>query len=147
MVKNQRHLSRKVAFQILYRYDLALHAEKTSPPTGAELESDLVRHFQHFEVPNEVQEFTQQLITGTLNQIKELDETIEKHAKNWRLDRMGFVDRTLLRMASHELLNFDDTPHAVIINEAVELAKQFGNAETASFVNGILDSIVKTLKT
>ena len=102
MIKNQRHLSREVAFQILYRYDLALHADKTDPPAGPQLQEDLKHHFKHFEVPNEIQEFTQDLIIGTLNKIEELDTIIEAHAKNWRLDRMATVDRTLLRMATYE---------------------------------------------
>jgi transcription antitermination protein NusB len=141
-----RHKAREIALQILYRYDVASHGNgPTSGPTAKkssqEMISELTSHFQHFDVPEPLREFAGQLVAGSLSEITRLDELLEKHASNWKVSRMSFVDRSLLRMAAYELINFPDTPASVVIDEAIELAKQFGNQDTPSFVNGILDSI------
>jgi transcription antitermination protein NusB len=101
----------------------------------------LTYHFAHFNVPESLQEFVSQLVVGTLNEIKKLDEILEKHAAHWKVNRMSSVDRSLLRMAVYEMMAFKDVPRTVIIDEAIELAKQFGTSETPAFINGILDSI------
>ena len=71
----------------------------------------------------------------------EIDPLLEQHSYNWRLDRMSRVDRNILRLGSVELVAFPDVPVKVVINEAVELAKRFGTAESSAFVNGVLDRI------
>jgi N utilization substance protein B len=136
-----RHRAREVALQILYRYDVNLHTSGAAPPTGPALAEDLARHFDHFQVPEPIREFAAELVAGTLTRREELDRTLEKHASNWKVGRMGFIDRNLLRMATYELQHFPETPAGVTINEAVELAKQFGTADTPAFINGILDSV------
>ncbi len=138
---NSRHRAREVALQILYRYDVALQAKQSVPPIGAELARDLEHHFNHFVVPEPLREFSAQLVAGTLAEMKQLDELLERHASNWKVARMGLVDRNLLRMSAYELLHFPDTPPSVVIDEAIELGKQFGTSDTPSFVNGILDAI------
>lgn len=74
----------------------------------------------------------------------ELDSLIEKVSENWRMSRMSHVDRNILRMATYELLYGKDTPAEVVLDEAIEIAKRFGTEESGSFVNGILDKILKT---
>ena len=136
-----RHRAREVALQILYRYDVALQTSGVPIPVDAELAKDLARHFDHFQVPENLREFAAQLVAGTLQNMVELDGVLEKHTSHWRISRMGYVDRSLLRMAAYELKFVPDTPPSVVIDEAIELGKQFGNEETPSFVNGVLDSV------
>ena len=74
-----------------------------------------------------------------------IDELIAASSKNWRIDRMSRVDRNILRLGACELLAFRDVPVKVVINEAVELAKRFGTAESSAFVNGVLDRIASAV--
>ena len=138
-----RHHAREVALQLLYRYDVANLGAQTSQSALAQ---EIATHFDHFKVAQELREFVAQLVAGSLLGITELDGLIEKHAANWKLGRMGYVDRSILRMAAYELQNFPETASSIVINEAVELAKQFGTNESAGFVNGILDAIKTTVK-
>jgi N utilization substance protein B len=109
--------------------------------SSAQLISEIAKHLEHFEVAPSIREFAAELVAGTILEISQVDQLLEKHAAHWKINRMTLVDRNLLRLAAYELLHFGETPASVIINEAVELAKQFGTAETPAFVNGILDSI------
>lgn len=138
---NSRHHAREVALQILYRYDLALHSGGTPAPMGTELIHELQKHFNHFQVLETLRPFVAQLVAGTLQELTQLDQILEKHASNWKIARMASLDRTILRMACYELQYIQDTPAPVTIDEAIELSKQFGTAETPAFVNGILDAI------
>jgi len=90
-------------------------------------------------------EFAARIASGVDEKQNEIDELIEKASKNWRLIRMPVVDRNILRMATAELLFFEDVPASVTINEAVELAKRFGDKDSRAFVNGILDRIASIL--
>ena len=132
---NTRHKAREAAFQLLYRCDL-LEDFGLTP-------SDIRKHFEHFQVPVSTFEFAQNLVTGTIAKRPALDELIEAHAANWRMSRMALVDRNLLRLGAHELLHFRETPRAVVLDEWVQLAKQYGTSETSAFLNGILDSLAK----
>ena len=85
--------------------------------------------------------FAAKLVTGVAKRRAEIDSLIEKASVNWRLPRMPVVDRNILRLAGYELLAMMDVPASVSINEAVELAKQFGDKDSRAFVNGILDRI------
>lgn len=138
-----RHRAREVALQILYRYDVAQQTHGTPAPQGTELLNELTHHFKHFDVPDGVHEFTTRLVAGTLSQLSVLDALLEKHVSNWRIARLGYVDRSLLRMAAYELTQIKDTPSSVVIDEAIELGKQFGTEDTPSFVNGVLDTLRK----
>jgi N utilization substance protein B len=90
-------------------------------------------------------EFAGRIASGVDEKQDEIDALIEKASKNWRLIRMPVVDRNILRMATAELLFFEDVPASVTINEAVELAKRFGDKDSRAFVNGILDRIASIL--
>jgi transcription antitermination protein NusB len=142
MIKS-RHHAREIALQILYQYDL------TPPPESSQdqaLISELTQHYSHFHVPVELQEFVGQLVVGTLKNIKDLDLLLEKHASHWKIPRMSVIDRSLLRMAIYEMVHLLDTPPSVVIDEAIELAKQFGTSESPAFINGILDGIRVSVK-
>jgi N utilization substance protein B len=91
-------------------------------------------------------EFAQQLVLGVRGGLAELDRRIGEAAEHWRIERMAVVDRNVLRMALHELLADPETPAAVVLSEAVEVAKKFGGAESGAFVNGVLDAIRKKLR-
>jgi N utilization substance protein B len=140
---NSRHRAREVAFQILYRFDLEVHSSGTPPPTGEALLKELVHHFEHFKVPEELREFAAALVVGTVTTLPEIDPLIETYAAQWRVSRMGMVDRNILRMSVYEMKHFPDIPPQVTIDEAVEVAKQFGSEETPAFINGILDAILR----
>lgn len=147
-MNHSRHHAREVALQILYHFDLQAQQNgqelAAEAPTGPALVSALQTHFEHFQVSSGVREFAAELVAGTLAGIREIDVEIERFAQNWKIPRMAVIDRNLLRMAYFELNRFPDTPPSVTIDEAVELGKQFGTADTPSFVNAILDNIRKS---
>jgi N utilization substance protein B len=138
---NSRHRAREVALQILYQYDLTSLASGRTPPTDLALIADLRHHFDHFNVPESLREFVGELVAGTLAHLVVLDAELEKHASNWKVTRMSSVDRSLLRMATFEMTRLRKVPETIVIDEAIELAKQFGTEDTPGFVNGVLDSI------
>lgn len=85
--------------------------------------------------------FADPLIRGVLEHREEIDQLIQRHAKNWDLRRMAVVDRNVLRLAAYEMLHREDIPPVVSINEAVDVAKKFSTPDSGKFVNGILDKI------
>ena len=143
-----RHQAREFALQILYRYDVATGVQpQVSLPQGAELARELSQHFDHFKIEGELRQFVAELVVGTLSNLTEIDALLEKHAANWKISRMSYVDRSLLRMAIFELKERPETPSSVVIDEAIELSKQFGTSESPAFVNGILDAVKGGLRT
>lgn len=135
-MKHSRHRARECALQILYKLDV----EQDSNPSSATLET----HFKHFDVAQQTRDFTKELVIGTLKNISTLDQLIEKSSSNWKMNRMAVIDRNLIRMALFELNHMsEETPFSVTLDEAVELAKSFGSAESPSFVNAILDNMRK----
>ena len=90
-----------------------------------------------------MREFSTTLVDGTLKNLAKIDEYITSYAENWQLSRMAVIDRNIMRMGTFELLYLEDMPPKVAINEAVELAKKYGDTESGKFVNGILDKINK----
>ncbi len=133
---HSRHRAREIALQILYQYD-------PSPPHPKEEEliQELQEHYSHFRVPENLRDFIGQLVAGTLHHLAALDEILEKYASNWKITRMSTVDRCLLRMATYEMIYLSESSPLIVIDEAIELAKQFGAADSSSFINGVLDSI------
>ena len=89
--------------------------------------------------------FTDRLTLGTLREIEAIDDRIRTRAEHWRIERMAVVDRNVLRLAVYEFL-FDETPHTVVINEALEIARLFSTFEATQFINGILDAIKHDLE-
>jgi len=133
-----RHRSRRAALQALYASDL--HARGERPPAAPEACLDAVA--EHFELPPGARAFAKELVAGVAAERARLDERIASVARNWRLERMAAVDRNLLRLAAFELLVLG-TPAAVAIDEAVELAREFGDDASPRFVNGVLDALAR----
>lgn len=128
-----RRLARLRAIQTLYQVDLI----------GANWEEAL----RHTVEPGEVaSEFLFEIIEGTLKHQEEIDECIERNVTNWKMERIGNVDRAVLRLATYEMLFAEDIPLHVSVNEAVELAKAFGGEESSKFVNGVLSKILDEVK-
>jgi transcription antitermination protein NusB len=91
--------------------------------------------------------FTEQLVQGVVDNRPDIDARIERYAEHWKIRRMGVVDRNVLRLAIYELVHGEDIPPAVVLNEAIDLAKYFSNSDSGKFVNGILDRACRDLKT
>jgi len=129
--KITRRHAREEALQILYQLDLNHEA---TPEAG-------MFHFEnHFSKPG-IDAFTQRLVSGVRNNLKDIDEKINAAAENWRTDRMAAVDRNLLRLGTYEMYYCDDIAATISINEMVEIAKHFGSETSPSFINGILDKL------
>lgn len=93
----------------------------------------------------EVEQFAQKLFEGAVAEVATLDQYLREQAENWRLERMAAVDRNLLRLALFELIHYPETPPAVVIDEALEIARRFSDKNSVEFVNGVLDAIRKKL--
>jgi N utilization substance protein B len=120
----------------------ALYAMELSPAPSREA-LNLFWETGHFKPSAKA--FAVELLTGILEQRKELDAQIKAKSPNWSLARMSKIDLCIIRMAAFELLFREDIPRNVTINEAIEIAKKFGSEETPAFVNGILDEIARSL--
>lgn len=130
-----RHKARESAVQFLFQMDF----NQTD-----ELPVELSEFWKHQGINNnKLISFAEQLIYGVEKNKSELEELISVCADNWRVDRMGAVDRNVLRVAAFEMVHCLDTPPVVIINEAVDVAKDLSNAESGRFVNGILDKMLQ----
>lgn len=129
----KRTLARECALQILYQMDV-------NHQTALEAMGDF---WSVKNVEDSIRAFANALVEGVEEKKDSLDEEIAKIAQNWKLNRMAVVDRNILRLAAYELLYHADVPHKVSINEAIELAKKYGDSDSSRFVNGILDKIGK----
>lgn len=129
-----RRSGRTYALQLLYARD----GDPATDVAGAAV--SWADAFE-LEIDPDAQLFARTLVAAASERGPEIDELIAGASKNWRIDRMSRVDRNILRLGACELLVFRDVPVKVVINEAVELAKRFGTAESSAFVNGVLDRI------
>jgi transcription antitermination protein NusB len=132
-----RRRARELAFQMLYQWDVGQHS-----PAHV-LASFLAG--QRTEAAEE--SFARALFEGAVEKREVLDLEIRKCAQNWRLERMAAVDRSILRLALYEMLAYPETPAAVVINEALEIARRFSARDSVDFINGILDAIRKARAT
>jgi N utilization substance protein B len=101
--------------------------------------------WENQDEPTAVMDFADLLVARTVEHVEEIDALIQRHAENWRLDRMAVVDRNILRLATQEFLYDTETPKSVVINEAIEIARRFSAQEAPQFINGILDSIMREI--
>src|SRR5690348_18475437 len=132
-----RRKSRELALQMLFQADMG----KQGP--------DQVRESfrrERDDVDADVRDFAEDLFRIAANRAAEIDGLIEGHAQHWRMERMAAVDRNVLRAAVAELLGFPATPRAVVINEALEIARKFSSPESVQFINGVLDSVGKDIE-
>jgi N utilization substance protein B len=127
----KRRKSREFALQVLYQLDI----------TQQDVNKTLAQFQDHFSGSDERDDFMEHLVNGVVGHCQEIDRLIEKYSENWRLDRMNMIDRTILRIATFELLYCEEIPPKVTLNEAIELGKRFGSEDSGSFINGILDRI------
>lgn len=134
----ERHRGREVALQLLYQWEIGQRGISDPDPDETEL------FWKVHQVPNSRKVFASALVKGTLGHLKMIDPLLEESAENWRLERMAVVDRLIMRMAVYELV-YTETPQAVIIDEAIELAKTFSGDEAGSFINGVLDRVRRQL--
>ncbi len=153
MSKNRSHArsaARSRAFQVLYSLQF-------SPATTYE---DVLSAFTNMPDPADTEEntsapkpekpytpsgFAWDLVQGVWNHVAVLDQTIERFSQNWRVERLGRIELTLLRMAIYEILFRPDVPPKVTINEALDLSARFADARAKSFINGVLDATAKAL--
>lgn len=126
-----RRKGREAALQMLYQMDVS----------GASAEQAITLFWEHLGGTRDGEEFANALVSGFGRDAVRIDETIRQVSQHWRLERMARVDRNILRLGTYEILAMADVPRRVTINEAVELAKRFGNEASAGFVNGVLDKI------
>ena len=135
-----RHLSRSIVLQSLFEWDLN-GVEKN------EVVEVLKRNVEEFAPNKTDMPFMEKLLDGVLGKQSELDLVIEKAAPEWPIDRISPVDRNILRLGLYELLFADrsEVPAKVAINEAIELAKQFGGDNSSRFVNGVLGAVYKEI--
>ncbi len=136
---SSRHRSREAALQMLYAIDLAQRRPAGDAARAQEVFESVC---ENFELPEGARAFAKELVTGVTAQGPALDAEIARHAQRWRISRMAAVDRNVLRLGAFELLH-SDAPAAVVIDEAVELARRFGGERSPGFVNGILDAIAR----
>jgi len=135
-----RHRARRQALQLLFQWDL-----RRTP-----LEDIIRGYYDSLLVSEETvarprpDEFAEGLLRGVIDALPGIDERIARNAAHWRLERMPVVDRNILRIAVYEMLR-TDTPPAVIIDEALELARKFSGEESVHFVNGVLDAVRREL--
>ena len=130
-----RRRSRQRALQILYLWDV----RRQAVPEAIEAYYGTLWSEESAEPPQR-DDFVELLVSGTVEHVEEVDGHITRHAEHWRLERMPAVDRNILRLAVFEMLH-GGTPAAVVIDEALELARRFSNEESVQFVNGVLDAV------
>jgi N utilization substance protein B len=134
-----RHRSRQRALQVLFAWDVR------KQPIHDAIESFYATLTSEEDAPRRVDPdtFMEALVTGASEKAVEIDSQIAQKSEHWRLDRMAVVDRNLLRLAVFEMTGLG-TPPAVVIDEALELARQFSGDESVSFINGILDAVLRS---
>lgn len=147
-----RHKAREAALQMLYQWEVgrvSAHEAvrnywpgRDAPPSPDDEHAD---RLPEDAVDENGRTFANALVTGTIERVAEADQLIAAHSRNWRVERMAVIDRLVLRMAIYELLAEPGTPAKVIINEAIELARTFSGEEPVPLVNGVLDSVRKSL--
>ena len=130
-----RHKARRMALQMLFEADLGHHSPEHVDAT----------FFHGVQSSPETEEFARVLFLGTIADLESIDDWIRRHTEHWRLERMAVVDRNILRLAVYELMRTPEVPAPVVIDEALEIAREFSTEEAVEFINGVLDSICKAL--
>jgi transcription antitermination protein NusB len=131
-----RRKSRELALQMLFQSDMGKQSSETVQK---------VFWTERSNVDDEVRGFAEDLFRVANDKSEQINGLIEKHTQHWRMDRMAAVDRNILREAVAEFLGYPQTPRAVVINEALEIARKFSTPESVQFINGVLDSVGKEL--
>jgi transcription antitermination protein NusB len=130
-----RHLGRELALKALYRNDIC----------GGASNDDLTQFFDNFPAEESARKFAMRLVNGVRKEQQTLDKHIGGALENWSIGRLSRVDHNILRLGLYELIFMDDIPARVTIDEAIELAKAYGDQESGRFVNGVIDEIAGRL--
>jgi transcription antitermination protein NusB len=130
-----RHQGREFALKALYRIDIC----------GGASNDDLVLFFENFPADDRARRFATRLVEGVRAEVPELDKLLAGILEHWSIRRLSRVDHNILRMALFELMRMDDIPARVTIDEAIELAKCYGDQDSGRFVNGVLDQLAGRL--
>ena len=128
-----RRKARECALQMLFAADIVGDPKYFST-------TDYWNELGEADIDEKSHAFADNIVNGTLRELSTIDDRIRTRAEHWRVERMAIVDRNILRLSVYEFL-FEDTPHTVVINEALEIARRFSTFEATQFINGILDAI------
>jgi transcription antitermination protein NusB len=131
-----RRRARENALKILFACELGRNP----------IEDVIPAFWGDFETNTEGREFAEELARGTIAHLAEIDEAIQAVSIHWKINRMACVDRNILRMAAFELFYLDEIPKRVTLNEAIEIAKRYGNEDSWAFINGILDKLAEKVE-
>ncbi len=132
----RRRKAREETLRILFRLEFE----------NKQIEKTLNQYWKSKKASKEIREYSTWLVNGVISDQAKIDNIIQQVSEHWRLSRMALVDRNILRMAVFELLFEENIAPAIVINEAIEIAKKYSGDEAATFVNGILDAVRKDLK-
>jgi len=127
----KRRSSRELALKFLYQFEL----------NEGDLDEQIKLFLERNSSQEGVENFMKELVMSLVSKMKEVDEIIQKYSDHWILDRMTVIDRNILRIGACELLFNFSTPPKVVINEAIDIAKKYGNEDSPEFINGILDKV------
>ncbi len=133
---DKRTRARALAMQALYQLDVQ----------GKAAFDSMERFFTENQPDDQVRKLARQWVREAWTNVSVCDELISKAVLRWQISRLSLVDKSILRLAVYQLKFCEDIPPRVVINEAIELAKKFGTAQSSGFVNGVLDAILKTLQ-
>lgn len=128
-----RRKARECALQMLFAADVVVEPKYFAT-------ADYWKELGEPSIDEKTRAFADNLVNGTIRELSTVDDRIRTRAEHWRIERMAIVDRNILRLSVYEFL-FEDTPHTVVINEALEIARRFSTFEATQFINGILDAI------
>lgn len=134
---SRRHKARRWVLQILYAWEVR--------GSDRDLRDEAADLFDRRHIASETRGFAERIVVALADHMDEIEGHVENAAANWDVDRMAVIDRNVLRIAIAELLWLDDVPTKVTIDEAVELAKRYGGADSPRFVNGVLDALAHKL--
>lgn len=135
----KRRLSRELTLKFLYQYDVNIEQNRELNNFDEQLEGFFITQDVINDI--EIKDFFIVLAKGVCDNRDSIDEIISKYSDNWKVSRISRIDINILRIAIYEMLNLSNIPHPVTINEAVDIAKKYGNNESGSFINGIVDRV------
>lgn len=135
VLDRQPDLSAEQGLYLFFKHLVGSELEEI-PPRQAAVER---------EAYAEQRRFAETLVLGVRNELESVDQLLGQCSRNWRLERMSWVDRNLLRLAAYELRDREETPARVVLNEAIEIARRYSTSESSGFVNGVLDRVMSEL--
>ena len=142
--KHERSLSRRTTVQVLFAWEMRKSTDEGKK--GNITPETMMKNGELDLIEGPIDDYAQMLIDGVIENLDAIDARLSQQSTNWSLDRMSLVDLNVIRVATFEMTNVSDVPVSVSIDEAVELAKGFGGADSHKFVNGILGAIAKGLE-